>query len=451
MRPRILILIASVLLAYLNAFRGAFQFDDFNVIVNNPSVHSLQAWFEGAAGGIRPLLKLSYTLNWVAGGGPFGFHLFNTSVHSLNTVLVYLLFVRLIERTPSLSEREASLAPMGAALIFALHPVQTEAVTYICGRSASLMAFFYLAGAYAYLKGADSGRWRHVISPALFAASVMVKETAVTFPFALALLEFCRGGRKGVKEIARRQWAHWAALFLLLAIMLGSRGYNYFISVSVAERPLVENVLSQINGVAYLITRFFFIDRLNIDPDLPVITGWSPAVIATSVLLVIFFVIGILSLKRRPWIGFGILWFFLHLIPTNSILPRLDIANERHLYLAGAGLFLAFMVEAAKITGALGAVKVKVVFFIFLLIIGSFTVRRNHVYRSETALWEDTAGKSPSKARVFNNLGYAYSAEGRIDEARLAYLEALRLRPGFKTAERNLLSLDRSKLKGTPY
>src|SRR5258706_8612484 len=84
------ILAVAVLLAYFNAFAGVFQFDDYNVIVDNPAVHSVPAWLDSMPG-IRPLLKLSYALNWTIDSGPFGFHLFNVLVHVINTILVYWL------------------------------------------------------------------------------------------------------------------------------------------------------------------------------------------------------------------------------------------------------------------------------------------------------------------------------------------------------------------------
>ncbi len=109
-----------------------------------------------------------------------------------------------------------------------------------------------------------------------------------------------------------------------------------------------ENILSQINGISYLITRLFMIHRLNIDPDLPVFSQWTLLVTIEAILLAVLIIIGMLSLKRRPWFSFGILWFFLHLIPGNSIIPRLDIANERQLYLPIWGIFLIIGVGISR-------------------------------------------------------------------------------------------------------
>ena len=131
----VLLLVGTVVVFYLNSFRGVFQFDDYNVIVDNAGVHTWGAFLAGLPRGIRPLLKFTYTLNWTSGLGLFGFHLVNVGLHAANAVLLFLLASRV--GGPSVS-RFAALLP---ALLFAAHPVQTEAVTYVSGRSVALMAF----------------------------------------------------------------------------------------------------------------------------------------------------------------------------------------------------------------------------------------------------------------------------------------------------------------------
>lgn len=151
-------------------------------------------------------------------------------------------------------------------------------------------------------------------------------------------------------------------------------------------------------------------------------------------------VIAGLSLKRRPWIGFGLLWFFLHLLPTNSIIPRLDVANERHLYIAGWGIFLLVSAglgllreNKALNPNLLGAAAV-----CGLLVFGIFTLKRISVYETETALWEDSVKKNPCNARAHNNLGFAHYREGRHEDSLTEYELALQLRPGYELARKNL-------------
>ncbi len=447
-RTPFVLLAAAAVVPYLNALWGAFQFDDYNVIVDNPAVHSWAAFLADAAQGIRPVLKLSYTLNWLAGPGPLGFHLVNIAVHAANTLLVYLLSLRLLgpREEGGAAQGPAAAAALFAALLFAVHPVQTEAVTYVCGRSVSLMGLFYLASILAYDHGArgESRLFLWLVSPALFLLAVLTRETALTLPAALALWEAARGAEgRSLRDAARRQAPHWI-LLAVLAFWIAARPaaadlYLY----GLTKRSVADNALSQVNGITYLLSRLLFAHRLNIDPDLPVLTRWSPVLAAQAALLASSLAVGILCLRRRPHLAFGLLWFFLQLLPTNSVIPRLDIANERHLYLAAWGLFLPLgeALGTAWRTGPGGVRWPRIAVAAALAAAALLTVARNHDYRSEIALWERTAVSSPGKARVHNNLGYAYQLGGEPEMAARSYEKALRLDPQFAKARGNLAAL----------
>jgi tetratricopeptide (TPR) repeat protein len=436
-----LILVAAVGLSYANGFRGVFQFDDHNVIVNNPSVHSVAAFVANLPTGIRPLLKLTYLLNWTAGAGPFGFHVVNISLHAANTLLVFFLACRMTEGKEAPGLPAFGRVPFLAALLFAVHPVQTEAVTYISGRSMSLMAFFYLASLLSYVRGTKGGRgWLYVVSPALFLLAVLSKETALTLPAALLLWERAFGdGNRPFPEIVRRQAVHWALLLLMAAAVALHPSYRNLVLYGFGTRTASQNLLAQGYGIAYLLSRLIRVYRLNIDPDLPVPATLTPGLAATAAGLAVLLIAGAAALRRRPVAGFGLLWFFLQLLPTNSIIPRLDVANERHLYLASWGIFLAAGSGAEWVQTTLsGAGRwVRAGWFAAAALLLLFTVLRNEVYRSEVTLWAETARRSPGKARVHNNLGYAYFRSGHPERAIPEYREALRIDPDFALARGN--------------
>ncbi len=443
------LLVGAVGLAYLNAFWGAFQFDDYNVIVDNPAVHSWPGWFQDLQG-IRPLLKLSYTLNWTSGLGLFGFHLFNVSVHAANAVMAYLLFRRL--RDEGSDPAEAPAPALAAALLFAVHPVQTEAVTYVSGRSASLMAFFYLASLLAYARGRESGSrlWLQAVSPLTFLLAFLTKETAVTLPLALVLWEIA-GPLRRTSGFRVLQWqaAHWAMLGAIVGVLSVHQGYFSFLSSAFGTRGLEDNLLSQIDGVCYLLLRLVWPIHLNIDPALPVASRWTWQLAGKALLLLSLLAGGVASLGRRRYLAFGILWFFLHLLPTNSLVPRLDVANERQIYLAGGGLFLAASTELGRIraAGRLNSRWSQAAAACLLVVLTLLTIVRNHDYRSEVALWESAVGQAPSSARAYNNLGYAYALRGDRRKAREAYLAALRLKPDYDLAKNNLSALGLGRLE----
>ena len=408
---------AAAALAYLPSLGGAFHFDDYNVIVHYDTVHSWQALFERAGLGVRPLLKASYTFNWLYGG----FSLLNIAFHAMNAALLFLIGGELCR------DRRAAFV---AAVLFALHPAATEAVTYISGRSSSLMAVFYLGAMLAYLRG---NRW---LSVALFFLAVATRETAVTLPAALLLCEVCRGA--AWRDILRRQWPHWALLIAGGVFLLFNRRYFDLVAYGFTERSLGDNLITQVGGISYLVLRLISLHGYNIDPALPTLTEWSPTVVFQALLLLSLFVLGLVNLRARPWIAFGVLWFFLQLAPTNSIVPRLDVANDRQLYLACWGLFLALAVQMRATP-----VKALALFLLFLVA----NLSRQLEYASEITLWESSVRLAPWNARGHNNLGYAYQLDGRPEEARREYQAALLFDPRHAKARLNLMFLPRENVK----
>ena len=432
------VIVVAVLLAYFNALGAAFQFDDFNVIVDNPAVHSVGGWVASMPG-IRPLLKLSYALNWSLQPAPFGFHLFNVAVHALNAVLVYHLLRKLVS-----VNGQGSWAPLVGALLFALHPVQTEAVTYVSGRSVSLMASFYLASLLAGLRAREGAavQWS-MFSAALFGLALLVKESAITLPLALLLIDWYRDrGEAGARaRVLRLRW-HFLVVAFAIGVMLASPTYRHMLDVSLSVRGILDNLLTQANAVCYLAMQLVLPWRMNVDPDLPVATGMSVGLLLECALLVGVILFALRRLRARAWLAFAILWFVMLLLPTNSFVPRLDVANDRQLYLAFIGVFfwaglgVDWLRRPNHVRLAAGVATA------VLLVLAIATVQHNAIYGSAVAFWEDTLEKSPGKARVANNLGFAYQQAGRYAEAKLAYQQAIDADPGYWKARINLEALD---------
>lgn len=438
----------AALAAYANGLHGSFQFDDYNVIVMEPRVHSFSAWAANLMeGGIRPLLKASYLMNWsIAPNAPFGFHLFNILVHAANAALVFFLARNLARRYAPAWGESAEPFALAVALIFALHPLQTEAVTYISGRSVSLAAFFYLAALLAYIEWAGAERGIRLASPVLFVCAVATRETALTLPVGLLLYEAFAPDRVGWRIIFRRQAAHWGILAALAAVVLTNKNYLYLLRYAFDLRSAAESFFSQVHGVTHVLSHLVLLDGLNIDPDLRTVAAPSPSTFLLAALLIAPPAAAAITARKNPLFGFGIFWFYLQMLPANSFIPRTDIANERHLYLSMAGLCIAAGALAmhyrerwrqnrrAAFTG----------FALLLCLLAAFTARRNLAYASEIALWEDTVKKSPLKARPHGNLGYAYYLAGRREEAEREYRAALQCDPAFFKARANLRRLEKN-------
>ena len=417
MRRPALVLAALALAAFLPSLGGAFQFDDYNVIVDYPRVHSWDAYAAGLARGLRPLLQASYTLNWTLHPGPAGFLLVNIALHALNTALVYLAGRRLFPAYAG--------AAFVAALLFAMHPAQTEAVSYISGRSVSLMAAFYLAAIVLYLDG------RTAWSCLAFVAALATRETAVTLPAVLLLIEALRGRIEW-----RRQLPHWLILLAGALVLLLAPRYRDLIAAGFAERSLLENLVTQVGGISYLVSRLVGLHGYSIDPGLPTLHALDGVLLFQAFLFLSLLGLGAVCARRRPWIAFGILWFFLHLAPTNSIVPRLDVANDRQLYLACWGLFLALSIQASSLPRA------RISALALLAVFAVASILRQLDYRDEVTLWEATVRESPWNARARSNLGYAYYLAGRKAEARREMETALFFDPRFERARANLRLLD---------
>ncbi len=449
-------LIALVFATWWPALGASFQFDDFNVIVADARVHSVAAWLASMPG-IRPLLKLSYAVNYGAGSGPRGFRLVNVAIHAVNACLVGALLWRRARRH-GLARGAAAMATAIATLVFALHPVQAEAVTYISGRSVSLAALPCLLALAAWLASRDAaGRaaalaWRG-LSLLAFALALGVKETTIVLPLALLLWSATEPVASGAVAAvapgtapAWRQAPAWRALLplfalaaLALAVALLWPPYRRLLDTSLAIRPLGVNLMTQAHALGYLAAQLVRPWGMNADPALPATTQLDAPTALLALAWVAVAVTGLALLRRRPAIVFGLLWFLLWLLPTNSLLPRYDVANDRQLYLAlvGPAWLLGLGIAAAGHRFALRRLPA-----VAAVVVGALlalaTLQRNQVYVDEIHFWQDVVRKSPASPRAANNLGMAYAIACRDADALREFERAIRLQPGYIRARVNL-------------
>jgi len=435
--------ILAALLVWWPSLGASFQFDDWNVIVNEPRVHSLAAWWQSMPG-IRPLLKLSYASNFSIDASPTGFRIVNILVHALSATLAGSL-LRTRGLRAGLTETHASQAALFAALLFALHPVQTEAVTYISGRSSSLAACLCLLSLYCWVRSEGSERpsaWL-VACCVCFGLAVATKETALILPLALLLYSADRPRATTLKRLV--------PLFLLMAAMLFAAmslpTYRRLLAVSLETRTIGENLLTQSQAIFYLAGQLVRITNGNADPQLPQLSSFDWKAALACVALVSTLVWSLLNMRRRPLVSFAVLWFMLWLAPTNSLLPRLDVANDRQLYLAllGPAWWLAIHLTSWRPNPA---VLRRAAMASILVALSWATYQRNLVYQTEIDFWEDTAARNRGSARAANNLGMAYAIECRFTDAETAFKRAIALSSGDYYSRINLILLHKGLLPG---
>jgi len=429
------LVVLALLAAYAAAPWTAFQYDDFRVVVIDRDVHSWSG-FAASMPGLRPLTKASYVANWTWSQAPAGFALVGVALHVAASLLVLALARRWLTAMAPACPRP-DFAALVCALVFALHPAQTEAVVYIAGRSTALSGVATLMGLYAWerARGDASPAWTAGVILCLVVA-LAAREAAWTLPFALVLVECARGAR--LRAALKSTAPVWLAFAALAAVVMAVAANRRLLASSLAIRGPLDNLVAQVDAVAYLVTHPLLTLRLNFDPPLVPRTALDVEGAALLAAIAATLFVGVVQLRRRPWLGFGILWFALALLPTHGPLARLELANDRQLYLAmvGPGLILGVVLGAWSRHGAATLATA-----LLALLLGLATFVRVTDYASETRLWTATTRASPANPRAWNNLGHALEQDGDRVGARAAYERALTLDPAHRKARGNLDAL----------
>ncbi len=446
----LLIALAGVA-CYANALHVPFVYDDATSIVDNAAIGS---WSQGRSeSSARRVAYLTFKLNYRLGGlDPFGYHVVNVLIHVLAGFAVYALaraLLRLAARGRAEPERLTPEWPaLAGALLFVVHPIQTQAVTYVVQRMASLAGLFYVAAlaAYAWARQGDGRRRWLAYAGAVGCAALatFTKENAFTLPFAVALLELSFGAG----SFRRRSAAVAPFVALLPAIPLIALRAAGSVS-GVRAAGVGEPVLSRLDYLAtqtrvvvtYLRMLVLPVGQ-SIEHDPPVARGFgSPTVLGASVLLAALAVAGVALLgRRRPAglrvAGFGILLFFLALSVESSVIPIVDVMFEHRLYLpiAGAALAVAGIVHAAVERRARAARAVAVIVTAVAVALAVATVLRNEIWNDPVSLWRGAVRTSPNKVRVHLALGNALLEAGDLGGAVAAWQRAAEIQPTYSLA-----------------
>lgn len=441
---------AAALIVYAGAFHGDFHYDDSLTILANSHLKNWNTFFSHLDHMVRPVLSATFLIDRsLYGPDPSGYHLLNLLLHLGAGFLIYRIIASAVAD-------ERSSVPFWTALLFLIHPIATETVTYISGRASGLMAFLYLVAFFLYLKASEQPEngtlSRLYLSGAVasFILSIGSKESAVTLPVILLLWDVLIRRVNGPTfraTILYRQSPFWIVLLVAAAWAWSHPRYTALAQYSFEIRPFRDHLLSQIHVVAYAILLCFTPWNQNFDHDFPLVHSLSEWPLPLDLVLLAGISIAALAIWRRfSLIAFGIAWFFLQLLPT-SFIPRNDLLSERNLYLPAIGLVLATVAFGSRLVQRLLTVVQRPALVRFgssVLAIGLiaalcfFTYQRNQLYQDRLLLWADAVRKSPNKARPHNNLGYAYSLHGDWDRAIDEFRTAARLDPDFLLAQQNL-------------
>lgn len=452
------LIVLAGMAAFGNSFSGSFVFDDHTSIIDNPSIRRLwPIWpvlsppANGETVGGRPLLNLSFAVNYALDGlKTRGFHAVNLAIHILNGLFL-LGIVRRTLRLPTVSSRlgGASLGPaFVAALLWTVHPLQTESVTYIAQRAESLAGWFFLLVMYCVVRGLESDRPARWYMAAVIGCwlGVAVKETVAVAPLVVLLYDrtfwsgsFC--------DSLRKRWGLYAGLvvgwILVAGLVFSSPTPVRYEGLTVPDPWSYAR--SQPGVILYYLRLSLWPDPLCLDYDWPIAQTWMsivPGMLAIGLLLGAT-VIGLMG--RRGW-GFLGAWFFLILSPTSIVVPLQQLAFEHRMYLPLAavvtmvviGVYVAGQNLADRIGRGYRVATVVVLVTTAAVMLGVLTFRRNKVYRDEVLIWQDTLAKAPHNARAYYNLGVLNSKAGRWMKAVEYYQQTIRIQPDYAAAHGNL-------------
>ncbi len=426
-----------IVVGYARTLGYPFHFDDFSNLRDNAALGPPLDL--GALWAFRPsrfVLYLSFALNvLVAGPSPGSLRLVNLVIHFLTAMLAGVVaagLTRCFGRRADPHGIEASARRVGviAALLFAAHPLATQAVTYLIQRTASLAALLELGAVAFYLRARATrrlGSWIASWTLALLAA--FTKEMSAALPLLVLALEGLLRARGDERE--RAPWIRIAPYAAVWPLLLASS------RLPTAKLPaglpgLAET--SDIPRLTYLLTQVTVVPRYlalavwpagqNLDPAVALRPHMDGAVLLGALVLLAVTAAAIGLGRRHPLVLAGWVWCLLALLPESSLFPIRDVMVEHRMYLPLVGLAWILAALLAEVRD--GRVRAAAVALLCVVLAGA-TYARNSVWRDEVALWRDVTAKSPDLPRGWNNLGMALDARGASAEAESCYRRALTL------------------------
>ncbi|MCZ2150897.1 MAG: tetratricopeptide repeat protein [Bryobacterales bacterium] len=418
----------AALAAYWPAVNGPFVFDDEYLPFRDPGF--LKTGIRSLSPTARPLMNLSFWLNLrLFGPEPFSYHVINILLHFINTGLAFLAIRKILEMAKVEENRRVLLAVFAAG-VFLLHPVQTESVAYVAGRSESFSLLFFLSSFTLFLYKREGGiGWPAAAGViALFGAAFLSKEHTAVLPALLLWTDWWFAEKRPV-EAVRANWrlyapmaaASVAGMWVVWRVLVEANTAGF----GMKNLAWYEYFYTQWRAIWIYLRLFVLPVGLNADYGFPI--SHSPLEHGSIVGL-----LGLAALlgaafyyrKRYPLAFYGLVVFLLLLAPTSSIVPIKDAVAERRLYLPFIGLLLVVCDFARTLTISRGSQLAAAGGILFVL--GGLTYGRAAVWSDPVRLWEDTIAHSPGNSRAHFHLAMVYFEQQRYEEALKKFEDAAR-------------------------
>ena len=448
--------------AYWSSLGGKFFLDDYGAIVTNADIRRGDSLWtallpsESSPDSPRwrgPVVTMTFAVNYSLGGlDPTGYHVLNMTVHILAALLLFGVVRRtlLLDRLKGRFGAASHGLALACTLVWMVHPLLTDSVTYVLQRTVLTMGLFYLATLYCVIRGCQSphkGRWFAAATACSF-LGMLSKEVMATAPVMIFLFDrvFIAAS---FREVVRKRWllyvglaATWGALVWLMV----TSPHPETIGFDLGIRP-TEYAAAQCRIIVGYLRLAFWPAGLLLDygSARPVSFG---EVVLPAALLALLLAATLVALRGRPPLGFMGVWFFVVLSPTSSVVPIItEVGAERRMYLpliavvvlvmVGGHLLLTLLVERNVLNRTTCRWTARVVVGLLVCVLGAATIARNYDYHDAVTMWQDTVAKHPDNARGYNSLGIALSRGGRVAEAIHAYEKALALDPALGEARGN--------------
>jgi protein O-mannosyl-transferase len=432
-RLRVALLLAVAMLVYGNTLLNNFSLDDELYIFRNPAVTSpsVKGLFEATKANnvFRPVTFATFALNWAIGNArPFGYHLFNLLLNATVALMLYLVLRTLLEAVP-----RGTTVALAAALLFAVHPIHTEAVASVAARSEVLAAGFLMAAWLLHLHD------QHILSLVCFVLALLSKESAVAFvPLAL-VGDYARAK---LKPLHRYVWIAGVAVLYLAVLWkiqggrFGEKGVN-FLDNPLAELPASLRILNALRIAWKYAGLHVYPASLSCDYSYNAIllySSWrhtAPAAVAAALVLVLW--IWALWTQRREWVLAGAIYLGGFAATANLLVSTGTIMAERLAYLPSAGFCLLVALIWMRLENH-GRRLAWTVFAIVMAALAMRTVVRNQDWRDNFTLFSAAVREVPGSAKMHANLGGEYMYGDQLEAARTEFQTALRIYPDFPEA-----------------
>ncbi len=448
------VLILAVVVSYANSFRGVMLLDD-RYIERTPVLGDPALWGE-LKSSMRPVVDLTYAVNQRIGGlAPVGYHVVNLLVHLAATLVLFGL-VRRSLGAPGVTGEEIpvegrrSFFALVIALLWAVHPLQTQSVTYIAQRAESMAGLFYLLTMYCVARAAGGERasaWQ-VGAVASCALGMSCKQILVTAPVMAAFYDRAFWSASWT-QVLRRRWrlyaglaATWGLLFLMGSVREAVEK-DAAVGFGVASVTPVQYLLTQFGVIRHYLRLAVWPAGLCLDHQWPIAHSFAE-VAGPAVFVLALVALTAIAWIRRPAEGFLGVWFFGVLLTTSSFVPIKDVIFEHRMYLSLASVTALAVLGGhwilQRIIGAPQRVQ-RIGFAMVSMVALALVVRthiRNRDYGSAERMWTSVVERYPHHARALNNLGAAYVETGGLVEAERYCREAVHEDPSLYVAQYNL-------------